>query len=372
MTKRWGTTLEFTVSLPSAPGQGQVISWEQSAARALSSADKAKWKIGHCKVEATENTGTYKISFPIVKAGQRRFDPETAKQYSDTIADRMLGRLPGFKRFGVSISNDKEGDDDKKVFTIEELLEFPDNIESHFQHIYERDIQIKQVLKAIQLTRDTNGKVRPHVLLHGPKGVGKTEIGITIGNIFGDIAVKRLDATSLTKAGAEKLLLDADTVPPVIVIEEIEKTTEANLPWLLAVLDSRGEIIKTTSRMNVSRLTRCLCIATANDVGKLKTFHDGALYDRFSLPIYCPLASEALLRRILMRDLAELPNGKKEWVDAALDYALHVEKTVQIRRVKAIMAIGGDRLLDGSFAAEQAQLRNSEQSDLERLSEFSA
>lgn len=369
MQKTYSTEFEFYSELPSMPGPGQVASIQKEAQRSLGVLVNSGWAFRSPHVESTEQTGRYRLKLGLVRRGQRRFAVESAQIKAEQIREKLLMRLPGWKSSNADVSLNGE-DDSKRELTPAELLMFPDNIEGYFSHIYNRDVQIKEILDSIALARDTNMRIRNHVLMYGPPGAGKTEIGLAISNIFGDIAVRRLDSTSLTKAGAERLLLEADIIPPIIILEEVEKTNECNLPWLLAVLDTRGELIKTTSRMNVSRLTKCLVIATANDINKFRSYHDGALADRFGLPLYCNMPDRDLLTKILERELEILPHAKREWIEPAIAYALEVEKTYQIRRIKAIMSIGRDRLLDGSFQREHDILRRTKEQDEKTITEY--
>lgn len=364
--KNFTTELAFYSQSPNKPTQGFLIGAEQSAKRVLGSTlINAGWGILPPRIESMDEPDAYKLVFTLRrKAAQRRFDAEGAQSKALQIQERILGHLPGWKIFSAA---DKTIE---KEYTVAEMLKFPDDIHDHFSHIYERDLHIREVLDSIALARDTDMRVRQHILLHGHPGCAKSELALVLPKIFGEHVVKKLDATSLTRAGAEKMLLDATIVPPIIILEEIEKTHESNLPWLLAVLDVRGELIKTTARKDVSRLTRCLVIATANNIDKLSTYQEGALADRFNNKLYCPLPDRPLLEKILRREVESIPGGNQAWVEPALDYALNVERTYQVRRALAIMALGRDRLLTGEYQREHQALRDRELKDAERITEF--
>lgn len=236
-----------------------------------------------------------------------------------------------------------------------------------FSRIYDRDAQIREVMESIRTAKETGMQVRNHVLLYGPPGCGKSEIMGAVATALGDRAVRRLDATAMTGAGAQEILLGA-AVPAIIAIEEAEKLPQADLRWLLSVMDGRAEVRKTTVRTGaVARECRCLVMATVNDVEKFRGFLAGALYSRFSVPVYCPAPDRALLRRILTRELERIPGGRPEWIDPAIDYAVSVEGTYQVRRIVAIMTNARDRLLDGSFQASREQMRKEEEGEAERL-----
>lgn len=351
------------------PGSGELASIGQMAKRALGFHLNQGWNfVGTPRVVSTETQGRYKLLLTLKRIGQRKFDLDKASVKADELEDAILRRLSGWRRSPEITFVGQNGE--VSEYTVDKLLEFPDNIMERFSHIYDRDIQIKAILRSIEIARRTNMRVRNHGLLIGPPGGGKTEIGLALSAILGDVAVKRLDATATTKAGAERLLLDGEIVPPIIWIEEGEKANEANLPWLLGVLDSRGEIIKTTARMDVRRLASCLVFMTVNDLEKFRSFHHGALLDRFSLPLYCPIPDEPLLRKILAREVEEIPDGNAAWIEPAIRFGLDVEKTYQIRRIKAIMTIGGNRLLDGSFQAEMTELMQRKEMDEQRLQDY--
>src|SRR5207253_11168735 len=142
-------------------------------------------------------------------------------------------------------------------------------------------------------------RVRSHCLLWGRPACGKTEILLAIERMLGREAVVKLDATMTSKAGAENLILELDSVPPILLIEELEKCDPANLPWLLGVLDQRGEIVKTVFRNAFRKETKCLCLATANSLDLLERVHSGALASRFPNKIPCPRPSRAVLEKIL-------------------------------------------------------------------------
>lgn len=366
---KYSRKIEFYADLPNMPGSGEMATLGQMAKKALGFHVNHGWGfVGTPRVESTETNGRYKLSLLMRKTGQKRFDLDKAQEKADQLEDAILRRLSGWRRNPEITFVGQNGE--VSEYTTDKLLDIPDSVMERFSHIYDRDVQIKAILRSIEVARQTNMRVRNHGLLIGPPGGGKTEVGLALSAVLGDVAVRRLDATATTKAGAERLLLDSDIVPPVIWIEELEKAAETNLPWLLGVLDSRGEIIKTTARMDVRRLANCLVFATVNDLEKFRSFHHGALLDRFSLPLYFPIPDESLLRKVLAREIELIPDGNPDWIEPAIRYALDIEKTYQIRRIKAIMTIGGNRLLDNSFQEEMKALRDKKIEDESRIQEF--
>jgi SpoVK/Ycf46/Vps4 family AAA+-type ATPase len=366
--KLYSKDVEWYADLPGKPSDGQLVAIEQASRRCLGSNINNGWSFGKPHIEPTETVGRYKLKLTIKKVNAtRRFDPADAESAAMRIRDKLSIQLPGWKKIGDDSSNDINT---TKEATTAELLAFPENIKEYFSHIYERDLHITEILGAIGLARDTDMRMREHVLLYGYPGCAKTELIQTIPEIFGEVAVKELDATALTKAGAERMLLESPQVPKIILLEELEKTIEGNLPWLLAVLDTRGKITKTNARMDVSRLTRCLVIATVNDVDKFKNFQSGALYDRFCHRLYCPLPSRELLQKILLREVVNIPGGDPAWIEPAIEYALEVENTYQVRRVLAIMALGRDRLITGEYQDEHQKLRRVKEEDEKQITKY--
>lgn len=368
--KKYAATLEYEGTFPAKPSDAIVLAAKKASVNAIGGAlAKSGWRVEGVRIEATETTNKYKLIIPLVRRSAREFQEAMAQQQLNTIASNLSSRIPGWKRVGDDLDLSQ---DDNEELSLDELLEFPDDWQQYFSHIYERDIQINEMMTAIKVARESNMRVRNHVLLHGEPGGGKTEILLSLTNIFSSFAIKHLDATSTTKAGAIDFLLKSDMVPPIIAIEEIEKVVNENdLPWLLSILDKRGKIIKTNARVgSIEREVRPLVIATVNNMEKLRSFHEGALFDRFNVPLYCPIPSEDLIRKILRDQLDELPNGNEAWIDPAIRYAFDVEHTYQIRRIKAIMTIGGDRLLDGSYQRNHQHLLDQRQKDDEKLTEF--
>jgi MoxR-like ATPase len=180
--------------------------------------------------------------------------------------------------------------------------------------------------------------------------------------MLGEDSVVKLDATSTTKAGAENLLLELDAVPPVLIIEEIEKCNPVNLPWLLGVMDDRAEIVKTNARIgSIRKEARCLVLATVNNLDEFKAIMAGALASRFKNQIYCPRPSRKILAKILLREVKEIA-GDPAWIKPALDWCLKEEKTNDPRRVCAILD-GREKLLTGEYQADMRAIRQAQEED---------
>lgn len=217
----------------------------------------------------------------------------------------------------------------------------------HFSHLYNLDPQISIVKSAIEAFADSR-EDRFHVVLHGKPACGKTEILRSFARWLGPESVLVFDATSTTKAGAERILLETATIPPVLVVEEIEKTDEQSLRWLLGVLDHRGEVRKITHRMVANRSVQLLCLATVNDMGLFSRVMDGALASRFAHQVHCPRPSRETLEKILEREILS-HKGNPRWIKPALDWCLDGEKTTDPRRVIAVCLSGKDKLLTREY-----------------------
>lgn len=198
---------------------------------------------------------------------------------------------------------------------------------------------------------------------------GKTEIMLATANMIGEEGKAWLwfDATSMTKAGVIELIMDSETVPGVLFIEEIEKCAENDLRWLLGVMDSRGQIRRTNYRVgNQAKHVRMVVIATANDVKLLKTVMSGALYSRFQNKIYCAPPDRDIMRQIMEREISEI-NGKTEWIEPALKFAVDKWAMDDPRDVITILSCGRDRLMNGSYQKDyEATMHPMERRRLER------
>ena len=97
---------------------------------------------------------------------------------------------------------------------------------SFFDHLYDRDHHINRMMAALQTAAQTDFQKRYHVVLYGPPGCGKSDILLSAGRMMGkeNEAYFKFDATSTTQAMALDILLKSDYIPPVLLVEEIEKT----------------------------------------------------------------------------------------------------------------------------------------------------
>lgn len=338
---------------------------------------------------AIANDGTKQVAIVVLnlhRYGQRDrdFTGTTATQW-ETICRKMLRQC---RTYGWEVNNPEDSSVEVTSIPAEAvatavasgeisdfagagIINIPDNWGEHFSHIYDRHDQIAEIVASIQTAKDTDMKIRNHCMLYGPAGCGKSEVGITLEKMFGEDVVLKLDATNTTKAGAENLILERDIIPPILILEELEKCNEANLPWLLGIMDDRGEVIKTNARIGtVRRKAPMLVICTINNLKKFEEFQEGALVNRFNVPLYFPTPDEDLLRKILLREVAKIPGGRLEWIEPALRFGLDVEKTFHARRLKAIMTNARDSLLDGSYQEARMRMMKRLADDQAVLNEF--
>lgn len=219
----------------------------------------------------------------------------------------------------------------------------------NFAHIYEREPQIAVIHSAVKAFVSSDFANRFHCVLWGEPACGKTEILRSFQRMLGRDFVLELDATSTTKAGAERILLESKNLPPVLVCEEIEKTDENSLRWLLGILDHRGEVRKVTHNAGLRhRNVKMLCLATVNDMALFKKVMDGALASRFSHKVWCPRPSKEVLRRILRREVEKI-GGDHAWIEPAVDWCVDIEGTNDPRRVTTVCISGREQLLTGAY-----------------------
>jgi hypothetical protein len=243
-------------------------------------------------------------------------------------------------------------------------LDVPDNLlgENSDEHIaahpawknlYGVNPQIRILLSNIKRAKDTEGESRNHSVLFGHTGCGKSTALFALEKMFGSESVLKLDATSTTKAGLEKLFFSELTeIPPLVFMEEAEKADPEALKIWLGALDDRGEIRKINFRTNQLRSIKVLFICSVNDKAAFDRMmgsngkQAGALSSRCVTQLYFPRPSEAILYQILEKEINE-KGGRHEWILPAIEMA----KTINVtdpRVVRSFLA-GGDRLLSKQY-----------------------
>lgn len=232
-----------------------------------------------------------------------------------------------------------------------------------WKDLYGVNPQIRVLLSNVKRAQETDGESRNHAVLFGHSGVGKTTTMFALEKMFGKGSALRLDATSTTKAGLEKLFFsDLKEIPPLVFMEEAEKADPEALKIWLGALDDRGEIRKVNFRVNQLRSVKVLFVCTVNN----KSLFDkmmgsdgseaGALSSRCVTQLYYPRPSENILQQILTKEIEE-KGGKKEWIVPAIIMAKEMGIT-DPRIVKSYLA-GGDRLLNGLYQNDWKMIQES-------------
>jgi hypothetical protein len=222
-----------------------------------------------------------------------------------------------------------------------------------WKNLYGVNPQIRIILSNIKRAQETNGESRNHGVLFGHAGCGKTTTMFALESMFGSDAVLKLDATSTTKAGLEKLFFsDLHEIPPLVFMEEGEKADPEALKIWLGALDDRGEIRKINFRVNMLRQVKVLFICSVNNKALFDKMmgsdgsEAGALSSRCVSQVYFPRPSQAVLFQILDKEIRE-KGGRHEWIAPAI--ALAEEMGVSDPRIVRSYLSGGDLLLDASY-----------------------
>lgn len=231
---------------------------------------------------------------------------------------------------------------------IDIIADIPIEKGMHFANLYGLDSQIDVLLSSLQVAKDTKYEKRFHVCLHGKPGCGKSAILQATKEMVGEQGVIEFDGTQTTAAGAISVLMSADILPPLLIIEEIEKVPDAAFMWLLSALDGRAEIRKITNWGTQQRKMPFVCVATVNDLKLFESRHDGAMASRFAHKLYCPRPTEEIVRRVLRREVDSM-SGDPSWIEPALRYCVDKEGNLDPRRIIAVCLTGREKLLDGSF-----------------------
>jgi hypothetical protein len=323
-------------------------------ARALGGGRGRVWEAGKPRPPAPAALDSggwlYKVALRFRRTGRRTTAAAVDRQWEriQTMA-RDAGRGRGWIDEGAEPMPERNGAAAESAMRPRPFAAVTVNTDrgEHFAHLFERDHQIALVHSALSAYVASGFEDRFHCVLYGPPACGKTEILRSFARMVGPEAVLLFDATSTTKAGAERVLLETAEIPPVLIVEEIEKTDEQSLRWLLGVLDQRAELRKVTHRLTASRTVKLLCLATVNDIELFRRVMDGALASRFTHKVHCPRPSREVLRRILLREI-EQRRADAAWIDPALDWC-EEEGTNDPRRAIAVCLCGREGLLTGEY-----------------------
>lgn len=221
---------------------------------------------------------------------------------------------------------------------------------SKFTHLYGLDDYIAIIRSALELAVMSEWQDRVNIALIGPPACGKTEICKAVRAAVGEESVLEYDATSTSMAGAQEQIGQMEELPRVMVLEEIEKAPEAALPWLLSVMDLRGEVRKKTARSEINKSVHMVTICTVNDENRFNSVASGALASRFSMPLYFNRPERDVLWKILKREVDKI-GGSVEWIDYAIDFAEELQAQsngalyIDPRKLIAICLTGRERLL---------------------------
>ena len=243
-----------------------------------------------------------------------------------------------------------------------------------WKNLYGVNPQIRILLSNIKRAKETGGESRNHGVLFGHSGCGKTTTLFCLEKMFGKGSVLKLDATSTTKPGLEKLFFDElATIPPLVFMEEAEKADPEALKIWLGALDDRGEIHKINFKVNKLRAIKVLFFCTVNDKRAFDKMmgsdgsEAGALSSRCVTQIYYPRPNHNVLNQILSKEI-ELHGGNPEWIPKAIEMADEMSIT-DPRIVRSYLA-GGDRLMDGSYQRDWKQVFQSQQNFNKKDSNF--
>ncbi len=339
---RFRCTLTFAKTKGSRGGETEYRQWEQIIAMMTQCGEGAKfgdypWKVSKQGTDAPESNN----------------DASKDKEGEGSSKDSSKTCIPDVRTVGPT-GKPRKWEELQIPYELIDRHTSDAAISKHncFNHIYARGAQIRTALANIKAAIDSKGERRYHSVFWGPSGCGKTTILLALEQLLGPGSVLRLDATSTTRAGLEKMFFsDLKEIPPLVFMEEIEKAPEDALKIWLGALDDRGEIRKVNFRQTQVRQIRILFFCTCNDKQKFDRMAGadgqiGALSSRCVSEIYCPLPGDATLRKILDREIRE-KGGKEEWVGPAVELAAKMKQR-DPRRVQSYLA-GGDRLLDQSY-----------------------
>lgn len=224
---------------------------------------------------------------------------------------------------------------------------------SEFDDLYGKTDALSVVMASLRVFNQTGGRSRQHTLLIGSPAAGKSEILLRLSNVIGEENIMKINAESASKAGMENTILFYEgNLPPVLFLEEIEKTPHADsLLWTLPALDNRRKIIKVTAKDGIiPREVPFICIGTCNDIHKLNKFHSGSIASRFPNQLFIPDMDDNMRWNILKGKIKCLPNANDAWINPAIDYCRSVGN-MSMRKIESVLMCGQDRLLTGEYQA---------------------
>jgi cytidylate kinase len=303
-------------------------------------------------LDDSPNEYSYSLYFVAAYTGDNKPGKSELRAIVKTMNTRAANPLGGRWAIGTVDGDEyevtRDGDTvSTKDFTAYADFDIPGDYEDHFSHLYGLDSHIGRIKMALEVARMSQFANRYHCALIGPPGCGKSDICETLADVLGEDAVMKFDATATTAAGAIKQLDEAEILPRVLIVEEIEKVNAEALSFLLALMDMRGEIRKTTARSQIVKDTKIIVIATVNNHVLFEGMLAGALSSRFSNKLWFHRPDTQTIHRILTREVDKL-DGDPMWILPAIEYAQ--EKGIDDpRMITALCLCGRDGWLDGSY-----------------------
>jgi MoxR-like ATPase len=323
------------------------------------------WRSCKPKPEETETRSGWKYSCKLNFSREGRAVSEAIKGKQFEKIKYIISKAGNASKWSIEGYNEPKMDepeiDDDEVEDVRPMAVIKKPIDDYFTGLYGFENHRMMIDEAIETAKLTNFVQRRHIVLLGEPGCGKTTLINRYKEMIGAEAYIELDAPGTTKAGAiqridERLknmkreLREAAIHPPILFVEEIEKTEGESLSFLLGILDDRAALQKVTCRQEINTHAPLLLIGTANSEERLRGFASGALMDRVLL-LYCQPPSIDMQLMILKREIANIPNGNPIWADKAMEFFIKakLEKVFSLREKINMVTAGKDRWLNGDF-----------------------
>jgi hypothetical protein len=375
---RFDVDLAFEKVRGSKGGEAEYKQWEDIRAMLVQTGQSTKYNPYPWQVEMA-NTAfpvpTPQVILPNDSEEENQGEEET--ESFDTVMGDINKSIQKILHKEIKETTIRFGEvPDWDHFEIPEELLGKDSDKALAEHPVWKDLyglgpQIRILLSNIKRAKETNGNSRFHSVLFGHAGCGKTTTLLAIEKMFGPNSVLRLDATSTTRAGLEKLFF-SDTglaqIPKLVMMEEGEKADPDALKIWLGALDDRGEIRKVNFRVNQLRQIKILFFCAVNNKSAFDKMMGsdgstaGALSSRCVSQIYYPRPTDHVLHQILRKEIDE-NGGSYDWIQPCIDLAHELE--VNDPRIIRSYLAGGDRLLDESYQADWLILQQA-QKDFQR------
>jgi hypothetical protein len=233
----------------------------------------------------------------------------------------------------------------------------------YFEGLRERDAHLRLIWRSFRTYEETKGEERNHILLYGDAASAKSSVALGfkdwLDSLDGIERILHVNATTLSKAGLETLLLEKSTsglMPEGLFVNELEKADSNDLLCLLSIMDGFGKISRLNARIG-KREAKCapIVIADCNDAQKVKNAQSGAIWSRFTKKLPCVRPSRETMTTILYEMIDKRKQkgypANKAWVPEVIRYAFDVKKNNDPRYVKSLLE-GGDDILTGKYFAD--------------------